>query len=136
MCWYISQLTWCAHFCVKSFWKFNTIIPARASKVEIIYSFIEFQIFMSYIGTLLTSCRYICLKFPLPPLPLSNSWLRDFTQVLKELCKPSVETQEQCLFSLYVSQRLSAFDRKTRMIAEKRISDILFELEMNSHTYI
>ena len=35
-----------AHFYVKSFLKFNAIIPARAGKVEIIYSFIEFQIFL------------------------------------------------------------------------------------------
>ena len=57
-------------------------------------------------------------------------------QVLKEPRKPPVETQQQCHFSMYVSEKLSTFDRRTRMIAEKRISDILFELEMNSQTYM
>ena len=67
-----------AHFYVKSFLKFNAIIPARAGKVEIIYSFIEFQIFpalgfvnfdfsLIFVGTLLTTCLYICLKSFLPP---------------------------------------------------------------------
>ena len=75
---------WYAHFCISSL-KFNTIILARVSKVEIIYSFIEFQVFhalslvnfdffLIFVGKLLTSCWYICLKSPMPP-PLSNPWL-------------------------------------------------------------
>ena len=55
--------------------------PARASKVEIIYCFIEFQVShavgsvtfdfsLIFVGTLLTSCRHICLKSPLPPFQI------------------------------------------------------------------
>ncbi|EDO33387.1 predicted protein [Nematostella vectensis] len=39
----------------------------------------------------------------------------------------------QCAFSVYISERLRKFDRRTRIIAEKRITDILFELEMETH---
>ena len=35
-------------------------------------------------------------------------------------------------FSLYVEEKLSLLDRRNRRIAEKRISDILFEIEMSS----
>ena len=61
----------------ESFSKFNTIIQARPSTIEIIYSFIEFQVShilglvnfdFSFVGSLLTCCRYICLKSPLPLL--------------------------------------------------------------------
>ena len=44
---YIVAHAMCLRFCGKSFTKFNTIIPARASKVETIYSSIEFQFFLS-----------------------------------------------------------------------------------------
>lgn len=37
-------------------------------------------------------------------------------------------------FSLYVAEKLSPFDRKTRMIAEKRISDVIFEFEMKENS--
>ena len=50
----------------------------RASKVEIICSFMEFQVSdalglvnfdfsLTFVGILLTSSRYFCLKSPLPP---------------------------------------------------------------------
>ena len=48
--------------------------------------------------------------------------------VLKE---PIAKPVEQCHFSLYVAEKLQKFDRKTRMVAEKRITDILFDLEVN-----
>lgn len=51
-------------------------------------------------------------------------------QVLKE---PMPQPQSQSSpFSLYVAEKLSHLDRRNRMIAEKRISDILFEIEMNA----
>ena len=57
---------------VHTFAKFITIIPARTSTVEIIYSFIEFQVShtmglvnfefsLIFVDTLLTSCQCICL---------------------------------------------------------------------------
>ena len=39
-------------------------------------------------------------------------------------------SQQQCNFSLYVAEKLSQFDKRTRSIAEKRIMDILFEYEL------
>lgn len=50
-------------------------------------------------------------------------------KVLKEPLKPEAEFK-QCHFSLYVAEKLASFDKRTRMVAEKRICDILFELEM------
>lgn len=51
--------------------------------------------------------------------------LKTCIQVLKEP-PPQPESKSQCTFSLYVAERLNNFDRRTRMLAEKRISDILF----------
>ena len=48
----------------------------------------------------------------------------------KELLKESKPTV--CHFSLYVSEKLAKFDRRTRAIAEHRISNQLFDLEINS----
>ena len=48
--------------------------------------------------------------------------------VLKE---PMSRPTQQCHFSHYVSEKLQKFDRRTRVIAEKRITDILFDLEID-----
>ena len=54
-------------------------------------------------------------------------------QVLKQPSNAQDEVT-QCHFSKYVSEKLTSFDRRTRQIAEKRISDILFKLEMNDQS--
>ena len=57
-------------------------------------------------------------------------------QILKEPAKEPVKEPErkpvQCAFSLYVSEKLAQFDKRTRTVAENRISNILFYLEVNS----
>ena len=50
-------------------------------------------------------------------------------QVLKEPMPQPQPTLSP--FCQYVSEKLEQFDRRTRMIAEKRITDLLFELEIN-----
>ena len=45
---------------------------------------------------------------------------------------PEPEPKRQCSFSLCISEKLASFDRRTRMLAEKRISDIIFEIEMSN----
>ena len=63
-----------------------------------------------------------------------ENFLSTCVEVLQETtCPQPVPIKEQCSFSKYVSEKLETFDRRSRMIAEKRISDILFEIEMNSH---
>ena len=63
-----------------------------------------------------------------------ENFLSTCVEVLRETtCPQPVPIKEQCSFSKYVSEKLETFDRRSRMIAEKRISDILFEIEMNSH---
>ena len=65
-----------------------------------------------------------------------ENFLSTCVEVLRETTRPQpqlVPTKEQCSFSKYVSEKLAIFDRRSRMIAEKRIKDILFEIEMNSH---
>ena len=63
-----------------------------------------------------------------------ENFLSTCVKVLRETtCPQPVPIKEQCSFSKYVSEKLETFDRRSRMIAEKRISDILFEIEMNSH---
>ena len=48
--------------------------------------------------------------------------------VLKE---PIARPNQQCHFTQYVSEKLQKFDGRTRVIAEKRITNILFDLEIN-----
>ena len=48
--------------------------------------------------------------------------------------KEPVVKPDQCQFSLYVAEKLSKFSKRTRAIAEKRISDMLFELEMGEES--
>ena len=38
---------------------------------------------------------------------------------------------EQCHFSLFISEKLLSFDHRARVLAEKRISDAIFDIEMN-----
>jgi hypothetical protein len=49
--------------------------------------------------------------------------------VLKEFS--SSNQINQCSFTLYVAEKVKKFEPRTRTIAEKRISDITFELKMN-----
>ena len=65
-----------------------------------------------------------------------EDFLSTCVEVLRETTRPQpqpVPIKKQCSFSKYVSEKLATFDRRSRMIAEKRISDILFEIEINSH---
>ncbi|CAB3993455.1 Hypothetical predicted protein [Paramuricea clavata] len=55
--------------------------------------------------------------------------------VLKEPAPSQQAAPIQCPFSLYVAEKRSQFDRMTRMVAEKRISDVLFELEMKENSF-
>ena len=41
-------------------------------------------------------------------------------------------TTKMSTFSLYVEEKLSRFDKRHRRVAEKRISDILFEIRMSA----
>ena len=52
--------------------------------------------------------------------------------VLKEPLQP--QEKRQCHFSMYITKKLANFDRRTRMFAEKKINDIMFELEMGDHS--
>ena len=38
--------------------------------------------------------------------------------------------KETMPFSTYIAEKLANFDKRTRIIAKKRINDIIFELEM------
>ena len=65
-----------------------------------------------------------------------ENFLSNCVEVLRETTRPQsqpVPIKEQCSFSKCVSEKLVTFDQMSRMIAEKRISDILFEIEMKSH---
>ena len=65
-----------------------------------------------------------------------ENFLSTCVKVLRETTRPQPQPlpiKERCSFSKYVSEKLATFDRRSRMIAEKRISDTLFEIEMNSH---
>ena len=46
------------------------------------------------------------------------------------LKEPTTNSDIQCSFSMYVSEKLKALDRRSRIIAEKCITGIFFELEM------
>ena len=53
-----------------------------------------------------------------------EEFLTTCIQVLQEPIQPKAETQPQCPFALYIARKLSGLDRRSRAIAEKRISDI------------
>ena len=63
-----------------------------------------------------------------------EEFLTTCIQVLQEPIQPKAETQPQCPFALYMAQKPSGLDRRSRAIAEKRISDIIFDLELNSQS--
>ena len=53
-----------------------------------------------------------------------NELLSTCVQVLKEplpFPTPEPQAKRQCPFSLYIAEKLSGFDKCSRMIAEKRI---------------
>ena len=50
---------------------------------------------------------------------------------IKVLKEPIEQKATVCHFSNFVAEKLSQMDKRTRAIAEKRIYDILFEIEMN-----
>lgn len=50
-------------------------------------------------------------------------------QVLKEPVQQN-EEKKPCYFAMYVAEKLETFDRRKRMIAENRIQNLLFELEI------
>ncbi|KAL9966434.1 hypothetical protein ACROYT_G024507 [Oculina patagonica] len=52
--------------------------------------------------------------------------MNECIRVLKQPDQPDQDTS----FGLYVAKKLQGFDRRTRMIAEKKISDILYDLEL------
>ena len=58
--------------------------------------------------------------------------------VLKEPVKEPVQESNSkpalCSFSLYVSEKLAQFDKRTRSQAERMISNILFDLEELQYT--
>ena len=65
-----------------------------------------------------------------------ENFLSNCVEVLRETTHPQpkpLPIKEQCSFSKYVSEKLVTFDQMSRMIAEKRIIDILFQIEMKSH---
>ena len=63
-----------------------------------------------------------------------DNFLSTCVEVLGETAGPQwalTDHKEQCSSSLYISNMLAAFDKRSRMIAEKRIN-ILFETDMKN----
>ena len=60
-----------------------------------------------------------------------NELLSTRVKVLKEPL-PEPQAKQQFPFSLYIAEKLSGFDKRSRMIAEKRINDVIFEIEMGA----
>ena len=60
-----------------------------------------------------------------------NELLSTCAQVLKHPL-PEPPAKRQCPFSLYIAEKLGGFNKRSRMIAEKRICDIIFEIEMGA----
>ena len=59
-------------------------------------------------------------------------------QLLAECTKAMTSNNSECtvpspLLAAYVEQTLASFDKRNQSITEKRITDILFEIEMNSN---
>ena len=54
------------------------------------------------------------------------------TTCINVLKEPALNSKEEDHFALYIGQKLNDFDPKTRAVAEKRITDIIFDLEINS----
>ena len=53
------------------------------------------------------------------------------TKCLDVLRKPDKQEEKPCHFSLFIAEKLRQMDRRTQAIAEKRIYDVIFNLEMN-----
>ena len=53
------------------------------------------------------------------------------TKCLDVLKKPDDKEEKPCHFSLFIAGKLNQMDRMTRAMAEKRICDVIFDLEMN-----
>ena len=61
------------------------------------------------------------------------------TSCIDALKNPTVSatpSEPACHFSLYIAQKVKSFTRRKRAIAEKKICDILFELEMQEETLV
>ena len=57
-----------------------------------------------------------------------NELLSTCVKILKEpLLEP--QAKQQCPFSLYIAEKLSGFDKRSRMISEKHINDIILRLK-------
>ena len=67
-------------------------------------------------------------------LDTKKEFLTTCIQLLQETIQLKAETQPQCPFPQYTAQKLSGLDRRSRAIAEIRISDIIFDLELNSQS--
>ena len=80
----------------------------------------------------ITSCTP---KVPKPIYEARRNELRALCiSVMKEPLPSKKDTgneQQQYQFSVYISHKLSQFDKRKRALAEKRISDIVFDIEMS-----
>ena len=55
------------------------------------------------------------------------------------MSKPPSHPQEQAKcspFALYIGEKLANLDKRNRMIAEKKITDVIYEIEINSSEMI
>ena len=57
--------------------------------------------------------------------------LSKYTEAITKMTVESADNRDSA-FSLYVDENLSQLGKRDRRIAEKRISDVLFEIEMQS----
>ena len=57
---------------------------------------------------------------------LMSTWIA----ALKEPANPSKQSN-QCHFSLFIAEKLQSFNHRARVLAEKRISEVIFDIEMN-----
>ena len=51
------------------------------------------------------------------------------------LKKPPESPSKTCHFSFFVAQKLAQMDKRSRMIAVKRITDVIYYIEMNNTAY-
>lgn len=54
-----------------------------------------------------------------------------WTSCLKAFKEPDQTQAKPCHFSLFIGEKLSKMDNRTRTIAEKRIYDVIFDMEIN-----
>lgn len=48
----------------------------------------------------------------------------------KPITQPAESSHRTSHFALFIEEKLNSFDKRTRMIPEKKISDLIFEIEM------